>query len=224
MAEIKPLYQRYAHLYAYDTETKKHMLKSGLLYKKRVATYPNRFVESITMFSDPIPEKPKLAINHVEQKQTTTQIGAPNKQLINSLTEDQINEQNKQKEINEIRNNIQNIIRDELRNNTSLYKNKDADEMSVLFRNLLIERLTKSQTLNLPIKNITTRTTSKVKNYGKYKVRENEYNPPLDEQYNSDSDIDLLGSSTAAELDQQLYNDYLQDINNNEYIDDFKNL
>ena len=138
MSEIKPLYQRYAHLYAYDTETKKHMLKSGVLYKKRFAVYPNRFVESVTMFSDPIPEVPKLNITHIDQKLTTTQIG-PKTSIVSYPTKSQ---EQIERENEEIRNNVQNIIQDELRKNKELYKNKDANEMSILFRDLLLQKLT----------------------------------------------------------------------------------
>jgi hypothetical protein len=134
-----PIYQQYSHLYAYDIQTKSHLLKSGALYKKRVAVYPNRFIESASMFPQPIPEPPKLNINHVEQKKTMTQIGQSNPPP--APTDEQLKEQQKQKENEEIRNNIQKIIREELKNNPEQYKNKTAEDMSNMFRNTLIEKL-----------------------------------------------------------------------------------
>jgi len=161
-----PLYQRYPDLYAYDTEVKKHILKSGILYRKRYALYPNRFVESKTMFPQPIPQVQNLNIHRVEQKPTLTQIGheqnsinsyetksqlAPllnHKPFIQSVQYSQpvqvippVSQINKHQEAEDIRNSIQSIIREELKKNNETYKNKEPEEMSTMFRKLLIEKL-----------------------------------------------------------------------------------
>src|SRR5271166_2671129 len=166
MSKNMPLYQRYPDLYAYDTEVKKHILKSGILYRKRYALYPNRFVESKTMFPQPIPQVQNLNIHRVEQKPTLTQIGheqnsinsyetksqlAPllnHKPFIQSVQYSQpvqvippVSQINKHQEAEDIRNSIQSIIREELKKNNESYKNKQPEEMSTMFRKLLIEKL-----------------------------------------------------------------------------------
>jgi len=135
-----PQYQRYPDLYAYDTEVKKHILKSGILYRKRYALYPSRFIESKSMFPQPIPQVQNININHVKQKESLTQIGQPQYSHPVPVTP-QVPQINKQQEADDIRNSIQSIIREELKKNNESYKNKQPEEMSTMFRKLLIEKL-----------------------------------------------------------------------------------
>ncbi len=80
-------------------------------------------------------------------------------------TVEQLNEQKKQKENDEIRAQVQNIIKDELRKNPDQYKNKNANDLSQEFRNLLIEKLAKiNQTIEKP-KEITTQSHPKKWNF-----------------------------------------------------------
>lgn len=147
-SESLPLYQRYAHLYAYDTQSKNHLLKSGVLYKKRYAENPQRFVESATMFSEnpripeppPDPSKKVIRIEHVEQKVKQTQIGKPNPKP--GPSEKELEEKQKQKDEMIIRSQIQSLIKEELRDNPNQYKNKTANDLSQMFRQMLIDKLT----------------------------------------------------------------------------------
>ena len=58
----EPVYKQQPALFAFNTVTKKHMLKSGRAYKKAFAANPEHFVETVTMFPakpvtvTPIPE------------------------------------------------------------------------------------------------------------------------------------------------------------------------
>src|SRR5271165_5990896 len=140
MSKNMPQYQRYPDLYAYDTEVKKHILKSGILYRKRYALYPSRFIESKSMFPQPIPQVQNININHVKQKESLTQIGQPQYSHPVPVTP-QVPQINKQQEADDIRNSIQSIIREELKKNNESYKNKEPEEMSTMFRKLLIEKL-----------------------------------------------------------------------------------
>jgi|SRR5271165_577635 len=140
MSKNMPQYQRYPDLYAYDTEVKKHILKSGILYRKRYALYPSRFIESKSMFPQPIPQVQNININHVKQKESLTQIGQPQYSHPVPVTP-QVPQINKQQEADDIRNSIQSIIREELKKNNESYKNKQPEEMSTMFRKLLIEKL-----------------------------------------------------------------------------------
>src|SRR4051794_14705863 len=50
----EPRYKKYPHLYAYNSTTKKHILKSSDLYKNLNRSAPQTLVETKSMFPDPI--------------------------------------------------------------------------------------------------------------------------------------------------------------------------
>ena len=174
MTEFQPFYQKYSHLYVYDTQTKKHILKSGTTYKKRCAQDPHRYIETSSMFPQPIPEPTKANIEHVEQKKITTQIGdeifsMPEKKSID----------NKQKEEEVLRSQIQKLIQEELRTNPNQYQNKSADELSDSFRKMLIEKLTKTNNTPKPSKQL--KQPNKSSKGWTFTINNQGYNDPLDD-------------------------------------------
>jgi hypothetical protein len=232
MSKNIPLYQRYPDLYAYDTEVKKHILKSGILYRKRYALYPSRFVESKTMFPRPIPQVQNLNIQRVEQKPTLTQIGyerssidSLNHKSVNPMvnqinpsvqyshpvqTIPQVPQINKQQEAEDIRNSIQSIIREELKKNNETYKNKEPEEMSTMFRKLLIEKLSGQVSHKQPVekqsnssyKSITTKSQTDQQSKWKFQMANLLNNDNIDD-YGDDEylvdEYDINGNKIAPE-------------------------
>jgi len=190
-----PVYQQYPHLYAYDTQTGNHLLKSGILYRRRYAEYPSRFVESASMFPQPIPQNPVIGIQHVEQRETKTQIGAPIPPL--QPTDEQLNERKKQHDESLIRSQVQNILREELRKNPEQYKNKTANDLSEAFRIMLIEKLSKvNETIEKP-KEISTKLPSYESYRNKWnfllnnKQKEDDYDDNVDEYEEDFEETDI---------------------------------
>jgi hypothetical protein len=196
--ENQPLYQKYAHLYAYDTQTKNHLLKSGILYKKRVAQDPQRFVESASMFSQPIKPIPEFGIEYVEQKVQTTQIGKSIPKP--SPTDEQLKEMEKKKQEQIIRNQVHSIIKDEMRLNADLYKNKSANDVSKIFRDMLIEKLTKINGENNVIKN---------------SIKETKKQKPQKQQ-NTSKKWNFKVNRQDENLEEDYYDDYISEINEDE--------
>lgn len=186
-----PIYQQYPYLYAYDSQTKNHLLKSGAIYRKRYAENPQRFIESTSMFPKPIPETPTLGIQHVPQQETKTVIGRPI--TTPGPTPEQLDEQKRQKETEEIRAQVQNILRDELRKNPDQYKNKNASDLSQAFRTMLIEKLSNvNQTIEKPI-DITTKSKTSFDTYQKkwsflLNKKSNEYDDEADDDEYDEND------------------------------------
>lgn len=198
--ENQPLYQKYAHLYAYDTQTKNHLLKSGILYKKRVSQYPQRFIESASMFSQPIKPIPEFGIEYVEQKVQTTQIGKPIPKP--SPTDEQLKEIEKKKQENVIRNQVHSIIKDEMRLNAELYKNKSANDISKIFRDMLIEKLTKINGENNVMKN---------------SIKEPKKQKPHKQQSTSRKwNFKLNNNHQDEDEEKDYYDDYMSEINEEE--------
>jgi len=129
-----PVYKQYPTLYAFNTKTKKHMLKSGRACKKAYAANPEHFVESATMFQTRIVAVPPVAINPepvaINPGPVTSNPEPPHPQEDPSIT--------KQREL------IQQLIRQEIKQNSKPYEGKSSAELDLLFRQLLVAKLLKS--------------------------------------------------------------------------------
>src|SRR5690606_10504540 len=98
----EPVYKQQPALFAFNTVTKKHMLKSGRAYKKAFAANPEHFVETVTMF----PAKPVT----VMQQEPRDPIPADDQTVA------------KQREL------IQQLIRQEIKQNSKPYEGKSSAE------------------------------------------------------------------------------------------------
>src|SRR5690606_3571889 len=106
----EPVYKQQPALFAFNTVTKKHMLKSGRAYKKAFAANPGHFVET----KEPVQQEPRDPIPADDQTVA------------------------KQREL------IQQLIRQEIKQNSKPYEGKSSAELDLLFRQLLVAKLLKS--------------------------------------------------------------------------------
>ena len=130
-------YRRSPDLYAFNNTTKRHMLKSSVAFKRIFKQTPGIFIDTriklleevgpIQLPLPPAPEVPSPAV-HVGEP-----LPHPTQHLLTvSDTSD-----------NAMRQQVRALIQAELKQNPNPYTAKSADEMSVLFRQMLVAKLLK---------------------------------------------------------------------------------
>ncbi len=131
-----PKYQQSPELYMWNSDTKRHILKSSPKFRKLYREYPARFVESASMFPAPIAGPIALPLPPApEAKVPGPHIGRPI-----PLARDPSPTQ-AELEKAQIRIEMRNLIRQELAANPAPYADKSADDLSASFRQLLLQRL-----------------------------------------------------------------------------------
>ena len=130
-------YRRAPDLYAFNNNTKRHMLKSSVAFKRLFKQTPEIFVDTciklleelgpIQLPLPPTPEVPSPAV-HVGEP-----LSPPTHPILTvSETSD-----------NAMRQQVRALIQAELKQNPNPYTAKLADEMSALFRQILVVKLLK---------------------------------------------------------------------------------
>lgn len=128
-------YKLYPDEYMYNTETRRHTLRTGDAFKKKFRENPALFIESRSVLpAEPIeppvqlplpPASPvELKIPHIGAKLPKPE--PPPAEDVQDLA---------------LRQKVKELIQAELKQNPREYENKSADEMSRAFRAMLIERL-----------------------------------------------------------------------------------
>ena len=130
-------YRRSPDLYAFNNNSKRHMLKSSVAFKRLFKQTPEIFVDTriklleelgpIQLPLPPTPEIPSPAVHVGEPLPPPTQT-----LLTVSETSD-----------NAMRQQVRALIQAELKQNPNPYTAKSADEMSALFRSMLVAKLLK---------------------------------------------------------------------------------
>lgn len=143
-----PRYMQFPDEYMQHVETKKHHKKCSKRFMTAYRANPSNFVESRSVVPSPV-----TAINPVvvplpsrpepELKQASIGEPIPKPEPPQPTAEE--------KEAERMRQQIQHLIRAELRSNPQPYEAKSADELSQLFRRMLIDKLAPAQ--NTPINN-----------------------------------------------------------------------
>lgn len=136
-----PLYARHPALYCYNTESKKHMLRSGRAYKKALAANPGIFVESTSILESddvvPIATPTPIVPEPVSPKPVSLEpVSRPPSEDLKSIE--------KQRQL------ITQLIKQELAQNPKPYEGKQTQDLDVLFRQLLVAKLLKSNESNTP--------------------------------------------------------------------------
>lgn len=131
-----PQYRLMPHLYAYNTKTQRHILKSSHAYHKLASQDPSILVETLTMFPMPLGVKTvQLPLPPARDIPVPgPHIGEPLPQPTSLLT-------SADEEDEAMRNRVRAIIQQEIKQNPAQYADRSADEMSGLFRQLLIDKL-----------------------------------------------------------------------------------
>ena len=173
----EPLYKKYPELYSYNTETQRHILKSSKVFKRLFKESPQIFVDSQTIIPArsepnklPLPPAPELSSPAVH-------IGAPLpvaklSLLTNAEVKDDV-----------MRQQVRAMIQEELKQKPQVYQNKNADELSVLFRQMLVAKLLK-QDENKVTKNVKVIKPSSTKTKFKFKLQK----PQRSDDEEDDSD------------------------------------
>ena len=118
-----PIYRRHPDLFAFNTVTKKHMLRDGRAYKKAFEANPEQFVDSSSMFrTAETPPAPAVI---------SPSLPAPVVEIPVKKHEG-------------AREQVKQIISAELTENPKSYAGKSKPELDSMFRALLIERLSAS--------------------------------------------------------------------------------
>lgn len=145
-----PLWRQLPQKYAYNTKTKKHVLKSGRAYREQFRDDPSAFVASSTMIEhdDILPVRPVAEPVVIAQP---TPVEQPQDTLAARVRE---------------------AIKDEVKTNTPAYAGKSDSELERLFRTMLIERLTKPKVASPKAINDKPKPTTKPKNKPVFKLRE----------------------------------------------------
>ena len=131
-----PQYRLFPHNYVYNTKIKRHILKSGEAYRKLIRDDPSCLVETSTMFSPP-PGAKTIQLPLPPARDIPVpgpHIGEPLPQPTPLLT-------STDEEDEAMRNRVRAIIQQEIKQNPAQYADRSADEMSSLFRQLLIDKL-----------------------------------------------------------------------------------
>ena len=128
-----PIYLQFPNRYSFNKFTSRHMLKSGRPYKSAFAINPDNFVESVTTLEA---EARIPTINVLPESAPPLAIASPVIEPVRQPTED--------KTIDKQRELIQQLIKQELAQNPKPYGGKDSHELDVLFRQLLVAKLLKS--------------------------------------------------------------------------------
>ena len=134
-----PMYLQFPNRYSFNKVTSRHMLKSGRAYKSAFAINPDNFVESVTTLEA---EARIPAINVLSESAPPLAVASPVIEPVRQPTED--------KTIDKQRELIQQLIKQELAQNPKPYGGKDSHELDVLFRQLLVAKLLKSNDATTP--------------------------------------------------------------------------
>ena len=119
-----PIYRQHPDLFAFNTVTKKHMLRDGRAYKKLYTANPEHFVDSSSMFRTTV--TPSLEVAPVPIVVTAPLPEVP----VETKKHDGAREQ------------VKAIISAEVTENPKVYAGKSKPELDSMFRTLLIARLT----------------------------------------------------------------------------------
>ena len=134
-----PMYARHPALYSYNKTTQRHMLKSNKAYKKAFAAIPSNFVESAIMLEvDIVPSAATIS----SVPETTPQLPSP-VESAKPPTDDS-------KAIEKQRQLISELIKQELAQNPKPYQGKQSQDLDVLFRQMLVAKLLKSDDATHP--------------------------------------------------------------------------
>lgn len=135
MSASVPLYKQHPDQYAYNSTTKRHMLKSSPAFKKRFAENPDQFVETALMFSVTVPTVP--APRAPEPAPAPPVIGDPLPKPESLLTHEEI-EKNVSKQMQD---RVRSIVDSELKSNPEPYEGKKSPELEELLRAFIIQKL-----------------------------------------------------------------------------------
>jgi hypothetical protein len=174
-----PLYMQHPDRYMYNTDTKKHLLKTGSVFRKQYAEYPARFVESASMFPKPIQPPISLPLPPTpEPPPPGPHVGAPLPQPAppGPSKEENENEQ--------LRQRVRDVLWGELKQNPDQYAGKSADELSALFRKMLLARLGPDPRPP-PINKVRASATKP----SRYRLAKPQSPPSEDEEYFDDEDL-----------------------------------
>lgn len=131
-----PKYQQDPSAYMYNSDTKRHMLKSSAKFRKLYREYPARFVESASMFPQPIALPPVLPLPAASVPPAPIpHIGHP----VPAARPPSPSAADRERE--QIRLQMRDLIRAELAANPAPYSGKSAEDLSSEFRRLLLDRL-----------------------------------------------------------------------------------
>jgi hypothetical protein len=136
-----PQWVLHPEMYAYNTELRKHYLKSGSKYRIGRRQNPSAWIETRSMVSEPI--KPPVHLPLPTQPEPTekkTLIGVPPAKPPPTMEE--LEEKKKKEENDRMRKEMAAMIKEELRQKPEQYADKDAGELSTMFRQMLIDKLT----------------------------------------------------------------------------------
>ena len=138
-----PKYMLDPSRYMYNSDTKRHMLKTGAAFRKLYKEYPARFVESSSMFPQPIQPPISLPLPPLPViPAPVPHIGAP-------LPDPTPPPPSKEElEAEALRHKVKHVIQSELKANPAPYAGKNAAELSALFRQMLLERLAPAHSIN----------------------------------------------------------------------------
>ena len=141
-----PMYLRHPLLYSFNKTTQRHMLKSNKAYKKAFAANPDNFVESSAM----------LELDIAPSAVAVPSVLEPTPQLL--LPVDPVSPpMDDQKAIEKQRQLITALIKQELAQNLKPYEGKPSQDLDVLFRQLLVAKLLKSNEAKQPTINKSTK-------------------------------------------------------------------
>ena len=132
------MYRTHPELYAYNITSKRHVLKSSVSYMRGIEKDPNNFVDSAEVLKDevvplaqgpksaaPIPPPPIDTVAPLEQPKQVVKMEVP-----------KVEEPN-------LKEMVAEMVRAEVRQNRAAYENKTPEDMEVLFRQMLISKLSK---------------------------------------------------------------------------------
>ena len=150
-----PMYARHPALYCYNTESKKHFLREGRAFKRAFAANPHIFVDSATVLENdgvvPTPAQAPIVPEPILPQQPEALQVAPVSPPVDT-----------QNSIEKQRQLITEVVKQELARNPRPYEGKQSQDLDVLFRQMLVAKLLKSNApTQTPTINKTTKPTAK---------------------------------------------------------------
>ena len=146
-----PMYARHPALYCYNTESKKHFLREGRAFKRAFAVNPHIFVDSATVLENdgvvPTPTQAPFVPEPILPQQPEALQVAPVSPPVDT-----------QNSIEKQRQLITEVVKQELARNPRPYEGKQSQDLDVLFRQMLVAKLLKS---NAPTQTPTINKTTK---------------------------------------------------------------
>jgi hypothetical protein len=136
-----PRWEQYPDLYARNVRSGRFLLKSASTYQRDVKLHPEDYIEARSIYADPA-KGPLLPMPPLPPPpDTRVWIGTPTPPP--TLSSEELAKEAEKKENERMRDRMRSLLQAELRTNPAPYRDRDAAEVSALFKKMLIERLTR---------------------------------------------------------------------------------